>query len=483
VSSPVQRTEAQERAYQELARRELSRRKLSQFILYTYPGYKMGCVHQEICTALEWFISEVIDQRSPRLMLTMPPRHGKSQIVSRHFPAWVFGRIPDMQIIAASYSSDLAKRMNRDVQRIIDTPRYRNVFPKVGLNGKNIVSNTQGTYLRNSDLFEIVNYKGSYRGAGVGNAITGMGCDILNIDDPLKDRKDASSKAVRDSVWDWYASTAYTRLSPGGGVLVTQTRWHEDDLAGRLLQAEKEGGDKWRVINFPAIADQDEEHRKAGEALHPERYPLESLRRIEKTIGSYEWTALYQQSPKADGGNIFKSEWIQYYYPKDLPKRFDKLLQSWDLTFKDTDGSDFVVGSVWGRCGGDFYLLDLVRERMGFTRSVQAIKDMTAKHPKAIAKLVEDKANGPAVMDTLRRGIPGLKPVEPDGSKVARAHAVTPIWESHNVFIPHPSVFPWVQGYIDELTAFPNAKHDDQVDSTTQALRELMSSTNKIWEI
>lgn len=202
-------------------------------------------------------------------MVFMPPRHGKSELVSRYFPAWAFGNHPDLSMIASSYADDLISRMNRDVQRIIDSPGYRRVFQEIGINAKNIRTTAQGNYLRNSDIFEIVGHKGAYRSAGVGAGITGMGADILNIDDPVKDAKEANSETVRKSVWEWYTSTAYTRLSPGGGVLLTMTRWHVDDLAGRLLEAMKKGeGDRWEIINFPAIAITDELNRRSGEALH-----------------------------------------------------------------------------------------------------------------------------------------------------------------------------------------------------------------------
>lgn len=461
----------------ELAKRELARRHLADFVLYTYPGYLMGWVHRELCDALEWFYAETIAKRSPRLLVTMPPRHGKSELVSRRFPAWVFGRNPDLQIIAASYSSDLAKRMNRDTQRIIDSVLYRNVFPKTSLSGKNIATSAHGAFLRNSEMFEIVNAKGSYRGAGVGNAITGMGCNALLIDDPLKDRRDASSETVRNNVWDWYASTAYTRLSPGGGVMLTQTRWHEDDLAGRLLDAAKNDGDQWRVINFPAIAEENELHRMVGDPLHPDRYPLDALRSIERTIGSYEWSSLYQQHPSADGGNIVKRAWIKYYLQNERPTSFERMLQSWDFTFKNTDGSDYVVGTVWGKSGADYYLLDLVRDRMDFVESIQALRDMSAKWPMATEKIVEDKANGPAIISAIRREISGVIAVTPTDSKDGRLRSTTPLFEAGNVYFPDPSYCLWSGAAVDELVSFPTAKHDDQVDSISQALNRFMKST------
>lgn len=410
---------------------------------------------------------------------TLIPTHN-SELVSRRFPAYAFGKHPDLSIIAASYSSDLASRMNRDVQRIIDDDLYKELFPDTALYGKNIRTTAKGSYLRNSDIFEIVGHEGVYRSAGVGGGITGMGCSIAIIDDPIKDRMSADSPTIRQNIWDWYTSTLYTRLAPGGGVIVMLTKWHTDDLAGRLLETERAGeGDHWKVINFPAIAEQDEYYqgklvRKAGDALHPERYPLEQLLAIKQAIGSRDWAALYQQHPIPDGGAIFKAEWLRFWLPKDLPN-FDLLLSSWDMTFKEGKDNDFVVGQVWGRTGANFYLLDQVRGRWGFTETLHNFQRLAQKWPMVRRHLIEDKANGPAVIDTLRNTVAGIIPVEPCGSKVARAHAVTTYFEAGNVFIPHPSIAPWVNDFIAELTTFPSAAHDDQVDAATQAVFDMQT--------
>ena len=317
---------------------ELARQTLAGFLLYTFPGYEMGWVHAEICQKLDDFFEAVKRKESPRLMLMLPPRSGKSEIVSKRFPAYVFGKDPDISIISTSYSADLASRNNRGVQQIIDSNEYKEIFPATTLCGKGNRGAGDNTYLRTSEAFEIVNHKGIYRSAGVGGGITGMGGDILLIDDPIKDRMEADSETIRNKVWDWYTSTLYTRLMPGGGIIVIMTRWHTADLCGKLLEAmERSTGDKWEVISYPAIATHDEPHRKAGEALHPERFPLERLLQIKAAVGSRDWEALYQQSPTVDGGAIFKEEWFKTY--TTLPK-FDTVIQSWDMTFKNTGTSD-----------------------------------------------------------------------------------------------------------------------------------------------
>lgn len=440
-----------------------ARKSLAYFTQRTKPDYLMGWVHREICDALDKFLDDVRAKRSPRLIITMPPRSGKSELVSRRFPAYAFGRFPDLQIIATSYSADLSQRFNRDVQRIIDDDKYREIFPETTLNGSRVRPDSRGSYIRTSDLFEIVGHSGAYRSCGVGGGITGQGADCLLIDDPVKDRAEANSATVRRSIWDWYTSTAYTRLSPGGGVIVMATRWHLDDLIGRLIENMGTGqGDNFTVINYPAIAEQDETHRRKGEALHPERYSLDQLKKIQKTVGSRDWAALYQQHPIPDGGNVFKSEWFKYWTESSLPPEFDQIVASWDMTFKDSKNSDFVVGQVWGKKGANFYLLDQVRGQWDFVKTREMFLVLAQKWPKATRKLVEDKANGSAIISELQKTVSGIVPITPKESKEARASAVTPFFEAGNVFIPDSKEKPWVSAFEAELLSFPAGAHDDQ---------------------
>lgn len=438
-----------------------ARKSLAYFTLHTKPDYLLGWVHKEICDELDRFLQDVADKKSPRLIITMPPRSGKSELVSRRFPAFALGRNPELQIIATSYSSDLSQRFNRDVQRVIDDEKYFELFPKTKLNNSRVRTDSRGSYIRTSDLFEIVGHAGAYRSCGVGGGITGQGADILIIDDPIKDRAQAGSKTIRDSIWDWYTSTAYTRLSPGGGVIVMATRWHTDDLIGRLIQRMGEG-DTFRIVNYPAIAEHDELHRKAGEALHPERYPLSTLLQIQKTIGSRDWEALYQQHPVPDGGALFKVEWFRRWTASSLPPEFDHTLMSWDMTFKDSKNSDYVVGQVWGKKGPNFYLLDQVRGQWDFVKTKEMVRVLAQKWPRVVRKLVEDKANGSAVISELKSTVSGFVPITPTESKEARASSVTPYFEAGNVFIPEDTAAPWVPHYVSELLEFPAGSHDDQ---------------------
>ncbi|MDR1079860.1 MAG: terminase family protein, partial [Deltaproteobacteria bacterium] len=309
---------------------------MANFVRHMHPGYMMGWFHEEICDVLDGFLNGVYRRESPRLLITAPVRHGKSELASRMFPAYAFGRFPDMGIISTSYNASLAFQMSRDVQRIMDSDAYRDLYPDTRLVPKGRRADGDSNYLRQAGHFEIVGREGVYRSAGIGGTITGLGADCLILDDPLKNREEADSPTCRQSVWDAYASTLRTRLSPGGGIILIQTRWHEDDLAGRILEAANGDGEPWRHLNYPAVAVRDEPNRKAGEALHPERWPLDSLDRVRKTIGSYEFAALYQQHPTPDEGAVFRRDWFRRWRPGELPLRFDRTVMSWDMTFKDT---------------------------------------------------------------------------------------------------------------------------------------------------
>jgi predicted phage terminase large subunit-like protein len=462
-------------------KRRAARRSLLEFTKYTKDDYDAGQFHVSLCGVLDQFARGEI----PRLIIMAPPRHGKSELVSRRLPAFILGRNPNAAIIAASYSSDLSSRMNRDVQRIIDSPRYRELFPETRLSGKGVNSASGTAALRNNDIFEIVDARGVYRSAGVGGGITGMGADYAIIDDPIKDQKQADSPAYRQTVWDWYCSTLYTRLAKGdaGKVLLTLTRWHEDDLAGRLLDLAKTDpeADQWVVVRYEAIKETADDQavgdaRRPGEALWPSGYDEKRLRKIRASVGARVWNSLYQQRPTATAGAMIKRQWIRYW--TELPDHFEELVMSWDMAFKDAEGSDYVVGQVWGRYKADKYLLDELRELLDFPGTLKAFRAFCAKHPKCHVKLVEDKANGPAVIATLTREIPGIIAIEPKGSKLSRLAAVSADYEAGNVWVPHPTIAPWVSEHVNEVVSFPKGAKDDRVDAASQALNRFRNGAD-----
>lgn len=409
-------------------------------------------------------IEHVADQIRPglingggRYIVTMPPRHGKSEFISNWLPAWYLDAFPEHRVILASYSAKFASKWGRKVRTTLESNRQ--VLCTVRMDSRKA---------ERFDLWE----GGGMITAGVGGPITGEGAHLLIIDDPVKNWKEAQSESTRESIIDWFNSTAYTRLEPNATVILLMTRWHEDDLAGYLID---EHEDSWVVINLPALAEnEDALGRSDGEALCPERYKTEDLNKIKEAVGTRVWNGLYQQRPVPDDGDHWKrSDWRFY---EKAPEKFDELIQSWDLTFKEkrqskTGKVDYVVGQVWGRVGRNLYLLDQVRGQWGFTKSIEMIIALTLKWPLARRKLIEDKANGPAVEDQLKDSITGMRLVNPEGGKVSRVTACEPTIQSGHVHLPHPKLASWIEGFIDEAASFgPGAKHDDQVDAASQAI-------------
>lgn len=287
----------------ELATRELATRNVLPFVELFHPKYLAGWFHTNLCALLDDFIRAVEDGRSPRLIITTAPRVGKSTIVSERLPPYMLGRHPDWEVIGATYGQDLSDTFGRKVRDLMNNPIYQDLF-QVTVDPRS-----------NSADFLRTHQGGSYKAVGVGGSLNGIGANVLIIDDPIKDRQEAESALLRSRLKDWYTSVARTRLHPGAGLIITATRWHVDDLIGTLLKEQETNKetDQFIVYEFPAIARQDEPYRKAGEALHPERYPLSALKRIKAVLPPRDWEALYQCQPFIESGNFFKADWIKYY--------------------------------------------------------------------------------------------------------------------------------------------------------------------------
>ncbi len=447
----------------------LCRASLLDLAVETIPDYKVGWVHRRVSRELEAFSRAVVAKESPRLILTMPPRHGKSVLAER-FSVWHLGHNPTHETVFASYAKGPASDRTRAARDCLYDPATQAAFPHLELS-----DDTRGKI-----SWRVTQQAGggSAQAVGVRGSLTSKGAHVLIIDDPVKDWEEALSPLKRERAWDWYQSNAYTRLAPGAGILLIMTRWHEDDLAGRVLAETPD--ENWRVVNFPAVAEAAEEHRNIGEALHPERYNLEALMRIKHAIGTRKWLALYLQRPSSPGGSVWLSHWWRYWSdsPRDdariRPKRFDEIITSWDLTFgSKTAAASWVVGQAWGRIGEDCFLLAERRGKWSFPESVAAIKALAKEYPRARRHIIEKKANGAAVIETLETALKGIEPAMPTASKTARAHAVSARIEGGHVFLPHPAEALWVQDFIDECTAFPSGKLNDRVDTASQALRAL----------
>lgn len=401
-------------------------------------------------------IARAVFSGGGRLIVSAPPRHGKSELISFWAPIWYLDMMPHKRIILTTYEADFAAHWGRRVRNEIQG------------NADISVSIRQDSSA--ADRWETPEGGGMIT-AGVGGPITGRGGDLVIIDDPVKNWEQATSATYRKKAKDWFNSTVYTRLEPGATIVVLMTRWHEDDLAGWLL---REHSDKWRHVLLPSVAEEsDELGRQPGEALCPDRYPIDTLigkdgdGGIRKAVGPIVWNGLHRQNPSSLEGGIIKRAYFKYW--TELPKDMTYAM-SIDCAFEKTDSSSFVVIQVWGRKGADRYLVDQIRERMDFVGTCEAIKEMSVRWPLARLKLIEAKANGAAVVSALRSEVPGLVKYMPRGSKAARLAAISPLFASHNVYIPSPTIHNWVPDYVEELVNMPNSPNDDQADATSQML-------------
>lgn len=449
------RPEFSPEAAAELLRRKAARDQLLAFAAYQMPDYVAAPHHRIIADRLE----KVERGEITRLMISMPPRHGKSQLASRLFPAWFMGRNPKKQVIAASYNSELARDFGRDVRNIVGGAPFLRLFKDVQLSQDSTAADRWHT-----------SEGGAYIAAGVGTATTGRGAHLLLIDDPVKDREAADSAVIREATWNWYTSVAYTRLMPGGSVVLIQTRWHEDDLAGRLLRQMKNGdGDRWEVLSLPAIDE-------AGEALWPDWYPIERLEQIRSVVGPRDWSALYQQSPRVEGGAILKRDWWRRW-ERPEPPECQYILQSWDTAFSERQSADYSALTTWGVFGGaddatpNAILLGARKGRWSFPDLKRVAIEEYRKHKPDLV-LIEQKASGMPLHQELRAaGVPVI-PYSPTRDKVTRAHTAAVVLEGGRVWAPEKA---WSDEVIDECAAFPAGAHDDYVDSVTQALIRIRS--------
>lgn len=425
-----------------------------------------------------------------RTIITMPPQEGKSERVTKTGTLWGLTEDPDLRFAIVAYNQPLAETFGRDIRNSIQVNNGDEDTLDLGLR----VARDNGSAKR----WSLAGHTGGVICVGIGGGLTGRPVEVLMIDDPIKDQKQADSEPYREAASNWFKAVAETRLAPGAPIILIQTRWHEDDLAGRLLSGED--SDRWELINIPAQADYDPDKgetdplgRQPGEWMVSARGRTKlqwEAKRI--AVGSRVFTSLYQGRPNPEAGNVWQRQHWQRYYEQLWTVRpdgsyqingMDEIIQSWDMAFKDTKSSDWVVGQVWARRGADVFLIYQIRRRMSFTETLTQFQTVCRMFPQAKAKLVEDKANGTAVINSLRSKIPGLIPVNPTDSKYGRAVAVAPFIESGNVLLPWDgadggiALFDDVESLIDEAAGFPNGTHDDQVDATSQALSRLLAAT------
>lgn len=454
--------ESLEQVEEEIRIRE-ARSNLIDYETYVNPGYIKSKFHTFLCNTVQKFMETKKSNAADILLLSVPPQHGKSISITETLPAWYLGKHPDKKWIIASYNSEFASRFGRKNRQKCEEFNTK-IFKGFQL-AESPCNNIE---------FETTKGGGVYC-AGILAGITGHTGDYFIIDDPIKTAEEASSDTTKNKIWEEYLASVKTRLKPGSKLIVIQTRWAEDDLFGRLLEEEKDV----TVINIPCECDDEENDplgRKLGDALCPEigrgNAWLNDFKYVYKSKeGSRAWTALYQGKPSRVEGNLIKRDWWRYYAEKDLPKIPYKII-SVDAAFKDGADNDFVAIQVWGKSQNKYYLLDFIEEHLNFVETLDAIRDMHAKHDDIWFTLIEDKANGSAIINVLSSEIEGIVPIKPEGGKISRANSVTPAIEDGRVFLPKYADFS--KKLIDECAAFPNGAHDDAVDSMTQALNRMI---------
>lgn len=453
----------------ELQARRKARSNLLDFTLYTYPNYRVNWHHRLLCQYLDRFVSGAIR----RLIVAMPPRHGKSELVSVRLPAFVFGNSPDAQFVGASYGADLARRFNRDVQRVIDSPPYARLFPHTELFGSNVRTTAQGTWLRNSDVFEIVGHAGSYKGVGVGGGLTGFGFDYGSIDDPFKDAAEANSATIRQNKWEWYTDVFYTRQSPNAGILITMTRWNMDDTVGRLKESmEQKDGEQWELLELPAIMENldtkhPEDPREYGEPLWANRFNLKFLEKA-RAQNSYSFAALYQQKPIPHGEAVFDVAKIDII---EQAPDCDDVVRFYDLAVTAKKHSDFTAGAKLGITKTeDIIIFHMYRAQKKMPDIERDIIQNAAIDGKPIRIRLEAEKAGIVQLDYLleRPEMRGyiIDKKAPEGDKYTRAQPFATRVNAGKVKMLRGA---WNRALLDELSVFPMGAHNDQVDALSGA--------------
>lgn len=445
----------------------------------TNPKLKIGWWQEEVCNQLQRFYDDLIANKRPQLVIQAPPQHGKSDLIVS-FISWLAGQSPDLRTIYTSFSERLGVRANLKLQRLYDGAIYQDIFPNTKISGIGAIG---ADAIRNRELLEYRNCLGYFRNTTVGGSITGEGLDLGVIDDPIKGRKEANSKTVRDGVWDWFTDDFFTRFSENAGLLCILTRWHVDDPIGRLISQNP----NVKVLSYPAIATNDEQHRKEGEALFPEHKSLEFLLERKKVMDTTSWLSLYQQSPIVLGGEIIKGEWFNRY--SMLPKMEYRKIYA-DTAQKKGKENDYTVFECWGYSEGNAYLIDLVRGKWESPELRKKANDFWHKHA-AIKNgelrqfCIEDKASGTGLIQDIKNvdKIPVVG-IQRNTDKLTRVQDALPYIESGFVYLPDNS--PFVNDFIAECEAFTaddGHDHDDQIDPMCDAIDDMLAGRFKKPEI
>lgn len=454
-------SDAEKLEFKEEIKKKKLREDYGSYVQYVFgKNYIMTNFHKVLCALCQKGIEMAMNGKQARFLLSTPPQVGKSKTLTETLPSWFIGKYPDHSCIITSYNATTAEKFgDRNRQKVKDY-------------GKDIFGVQISDSQDNKTLFQIKGHEGQVLSTGIDGSLTSNPATLIIVDDPFKNGADAESIERRNTVHELYRDSVLTRARKlGSCIIVVHTRWHEDDLIGRLA---KNNG--YYVINFPAIWEKGVDqllHRKVGEALCPEiGLNVEYCSQAKEDFGSRVWNALYQGKPFVDGGNIIKRENIRFYNKQSKPTQFDEITLSCDLSFggvkKENDPN---CGVVWGRQGGNHYLLGRFNKKCGFQETISLIKLLCAEYPTMRKKLIEAKANGKATIEMLSQQVSGVVGFDPKGaSKEQRFQLVAPYFESGNVYLPDESIDKNIEEVVEQLLKFPNVAHDEYVDTTSQYL-------------
>ena len=441
--------------------KEVSQNDFMAYVNYVWPTFIHGRHHEKMARAFE----KVAEGRTKRLIINMPPRHTKSEFASYLLPSWFLGKFPQKKVIQTSHTAELAVGFGRKVRNLVDSDRYKDLFPDVALQ---VDSKAAGRWA--------TNYSGEYFAIGVGGAVTGKGADLLIIDDPHSEQEAALAEVnpeIYDKTYEWYTSGPRQRLQPGGAIVIVMTRWSKKDLTGQVLKSSAQrGGDEWEVIEFPALF----EDYSPPRPLWPEFWSVKELMALKEELPNSKWMAQYQQNPTSESSAIVKREWWQIW-EDDEPPYCEFTLMAWDTAFEKSNRADYSACTLWGifyqpdENGVDqanIILLNAFRDRMEFpTLKRRAIEEYQEWNPDSI--IIEKKASGaPLIYEMRAMGIPVQEYTPVKGNdKISRLNSVSDLFASKRIWAPNTA---WAEEVIDEVASFPAGEHDDYVDSTTLAL-------------
>ena len=456
-------SESEKLVFQKELKKKEIRESYVKYLKYVFKdNYKLTRFHILLASICDNIVKRIEKGEKVRILLSIPPQHGKSVTCTETLPSWFIGRNPDKRCIVTAYNADIAEKFgDRNRQKVKDF-------------GKELFGIEISDSQDNKTLWDIKNHLGGLYATGLLGSLTSNNGALIIVDDPFKNGEEADNPTIRDRVWETFRDSVMTRQAgSGNAIIVIHTRWHEDDLIGRILASEV--SDEWVYVNIPCVWENGIDkllHRRIGETLCPELgFDSGWANSQRKLLGARKWNALYQGKPFMEKGELLSIDNIKTYNKGTLPPSFEEITMSCDLNFGSKNAEDPTGIAIWGRVGGNHYLLEVVNKKISFTESLERVRFLCAKYPTMKRKIVEAKASGDALIDTLNNEIGGFVPYHPKMlSKVDRLKLCLPYFESGNVYFPNTTIDKESDNYIQQLIRFPKATHDEIVDITTQYL-------------